>query len=87
MWKEVVTDSATHFRLLSHTLTRDETDRASSTAAHFGGNAAVLADGKISAPTYTINGNTYNNVGAALAAATTSSDAASTAGQLPRAYD
>ena len=44
---------------------------ASSTAAHFGGNAAVLADGKISAPTYTINGNTYNNVGAALAAATT----------------
>ena len=44
---------------------------ASSTATHLGGGAAVQADGKISAPSYIINGNTYNNVGAALAAATT----------------
>ncbi len=44
---------------------------ASSTAAHLGGGAAVQANGSISAPTYTINGNTYNNVGAALAGVAT----------------
>ena len=45
---------------------------AASTAQHFGGNAAVQPDGSISAPTYTINGNSYNNVGAALQAAAAS---------------
>lgn len=45
---------------------------AGSTATHLGGGAAVQADGSISAPTYTINGTNYNNVGAALQAAAAS---------------
>ena len=51
---------------------------ASSTAAHLGGGAAVQANGSISAPTYTINGTPYSNVGAALAALNTAATAAGT---------
>ncbi|MDE1179755.1 YadA-like family protein [Paraburkholderia sp.] len=40
-----------------------------------GGGAAVGADGMVTKPTYTIGGNTYNDVGAALAAAVTTSAA------------
>jgi trimeric autotransporter adhesin len=42
---------------------------ASSVAAALGGNATVGADGKVSKPTYTLNGQTFTDVGAALAAA------------------
>lgn len=41
---------------------------AVSTAAHFGGGATVNLDGSISAPTYTISGVDYYNLGDALAA-------------------
>ncbi|MGF6761523.1 autotransporter adhesin [Paraburkholderia sp. GAS33] len=40
-----------------------------SEAAALGGGAAVNADGSVKAPTYSINGSTYNNVGDALTAA------------------
>ncbi|MCG5074421.1 YadA-like family protein [Paraburkholderia tagetis] len=39
---------------------------ASSTASSLGGGSTVNADGSISAPTFTIGGDTYNNVGGAL---------------------
>ncbi|WP_322058553.1 YadA family autotransporter adhesin, partial [Paraburkholderia sp. J63] len=39
---------------------------ASSTASSLGGGSTVQADGSISAPSYAIGGNTYNNVGGAL---------------------
>ncbi len=44
---------------------------AGSTASNLGGNVTVNVDGSLTAPSYVINGNTYNNVGAALSAATT----------------
>jgi autotransporter adhesin len=50
---------------------------AASTAAALGGGSKVNGDGTVSAPAYTIGGNTYNDVGAALAAAVTSGTAAS----------
>src|SRR5699024_6946980 len=37
-------------------------------ASAFGGGSTVLSDGTISAPSYTIQGNTYDNVGSALSA-------------------
>nr|WKF59946.1 Autotransporter adhesin UpaG [Paraburkholderia busanensis] len=42
---------------------------ASSTAAALGGGSTVGSDGKVSKPSYTLNGTTYNDVGAALVAA------------------
>lgn len=50
---------------------------AASTAAALGGGANVAADGTLRAPSYTIGGKTYNDVGAALAAAVTSGTSAS----------
>ncbi|TNE39752.1 MAG: hypothetical protein EP321_14425 [Sphingomonadales bacterium] len=44
---------------------------ASSTASNFGGGTVVNVDGSLSAPTYVINGSSYNDVGSALTAATT----------------
>ena len=41
---------------------------SSSNAQHLGGGAGVAVDGTITAPNYVIDGNGYNNVGAALAA-------------------
>ena len=41
---------------------------ANSVAAALGGNASVGTDGKVSKPAYTLNGATFNDVGAALAA-------------------
>ncbi|CAG4885984.1 YadA-like family protein [Paraburkholderia saeva] len=41
---------------------------ASTVASALGGNTTVGADGKLSTPAYTLDGNTYNNVGTALAA-------------------
>ncbi|NYH15289.1 YadA-like family protein [Paraburkholderia bryophila] len=57
---------------------------ASSTAAALGGGSTVGSDGKVSKPTYTLNGATYNDVGAALVAA-----AATGGGDSPEAvkYD
>ncbi|MFM0341049.1 YadA-like family protein [Paraburkholderia fungorum] len=49
---------------------------ANSVATALGGNAKVGSDGKVSTPTYSVSGNTYNGVGAALAAL----DAKSTTG-------
>jgi autotransporter adhesin len=46
---------------------------ASSAAAALGGGATVGSDGKISTPSYKLNGNTYSDVGAALIAAASSS--------------
>ncbi|MFM0056698.1 YadA-like family protein, partial [Paraburkholderia phytofirmans] len=42
---------------------------ASSTAAALGGGSTMGSDGKISTPSYTLNGKTYTDVGAALVAA------------------
>lgn len=39
---------------------------AASTASAMGGGSVVNSDGSISAPTYVVNGSTYNNVGGAL---------------------
>ncbi|WCM23274.1 YadA-like family protein [Paraburkholderia bryophila] len=47
---------------------------ASSTAAALGGGSTVGADGKVSKPTYTLNGTTYSDVGAALIAAASGGD-------------
>ncbi|MFC2252317.1 YadA-like family protein, partial [Labrys portucalensis] len=41
---------------------------ASSVAAALGGNSVVNADGSISNPSYTVGGNSYNNVGSAITA-------------------
>jgi len=49
---------------------------ANSVATALGGNATVGSDGKVSTPTYSVSGNTYSGVGAALAAL----DAKSTTG-------
>ncbi|MDO4907016.1 ESPR-type extended signal peptide-containing protein, partial [Neisseria sp.] len=46
---------------------------AGSVAAALGGTSAVEADGSLSAPVYSINGNTYTNVGDALTALASSS--------------
>jgi autotransporter adhesin len=50
---------------------------AASTAAALGSGSRVNGDGTVSAPAYTIGGNTYSDVGAALAAAVTSGTVAS----------
>ncbi|MDO5638530.1 MAG: hypothetical protein Q4G28_01520 [Neisseria sp.] len=44
---------------------------AQTTANNFGGGVTVNADGSLTQPTYTVAGNTYNDVGSALAASTT----------------
>ncbi|WP_158606354.1 YadA-like family protein [Pyramidobacter sp. CG50-2] len=44
---------------------------SSSVATHFGGGSTINADGTVSAPTYTIRGGTYHNVGDALSAVDT----------------
>jgi autotransporter adhesin len=49
---------------------------ADSVAAALGGNSTVGADGKVSKPTYTLNGQTYSDVGAALVAAANGSGSA-----------
>ncbi|WP_027214453.1 YadA family autotransporter adhesin, partial [Burkholderia sp. WSM2232] len=49
-----------------------------STAAALGGGSSVSSDGTISKPSYTLNGETYSDVGAALVAAASSSGGGST---------
>ncbi|WP_413187709.1 ESPR-type extended signal peptide-containing protein, partial [Paraburkholderia sacchari] len=46
----------------------------SSVAKNFGGGAAVVPDGAISAPSYVLSGSTYNDVGSALSALSNGSD-------------
>ncbi|WP_407945934.1 YadA-like family protein [Paraburkholderia domus] len=53
---------------------------ANSVAAALGGNSSVGADGKVSKPAYTLDGSTYNDVGAALNAVNAKASSGSTDG-------